>query len=74
MQCETGAREDSSALLNQLKRNFKNQRITASDILASKDIANTLSDFKDLVVENVLLRYDYSLWEHRFDQSWGRIL
>lgn len=46
---ETGSREDSAGLLQQLKRNFKNQRITASDILASKDIANTLSDFKDMV-------------------------
>lgn len=54
---ETGSKEDSSGLLNQLKRNFKNQRITASDILASKDIANTLSDFKDMVVKMCYIEY-----------------
>jgi hypothetical protein len=47
---ELGSREDSSALLQKLKRSFKNQRVTASDLGSSKDIANILSDFKDLVV------------------------
>jgi len=46
---ELGSREDSSALLQKLKRSFKNQRVTASD-LATKDITNTLSDFKDIVM------------------------
>lgn len=48
---ELGSREDSSALLQKLKRSFKNQRVTASDLGSTKDIAQILSDFKDLVVD-----------------------
>lgn len=47
---ETGSKQDHSALLQRLKRNFRNTRITASDLTNTKDLPNMLSDFKDLVV------------------------
>jgi len=48
---ETGTNENHSGLLQKLKREFKNQRISAGDLVDStKDIPNMLSDFRDLVV------------------------
>ena len=46
---ETGARKDTSALLNKLKKNLRNQRTTAEDLISTKSIPNILSDFKDMV-------------------------
>ena len=47
---ETGSKQDHSALLQKLKRNFRNMRITASDLTNTKDLPNLLSDFRDMVV------------------------
>jgi len=47
---ETGPRDIHSSLLQKLRREFRNQRITANDILSFKSIPRILSDFKDLVV------------------------
>lgn len=47
---ETGSKQDHSALLQKLKKNFKNMRITASDLTNTKDLPNILSDFRDMVV------------------------
>jgi len=47
---ETGPRDIHSSLLQKLKREFRNQRITADDILSFKSIPRILSDFKDLVI------------------------
>ena len=46
---ETGTREDVNSLLQKLKKNLKNQRITGDDIATSKNLPNILSDYKDLV-------------------------
>lgn len=46
---ETGAREDVNSLLQKLKRNLKNQRITGDDIATSKNLPKILSDYKDMV-------------------------
>lgn len=46
---ETGARDDVNSLLQKLKKNLKNQRITGEDIATSKNLPNILSDFKDMV-------------------------
>lgn len=39
---ETGSKQDHSALLQKLKRNFRNMRITASDLTNTKDLPNLL--------------------------------
>jgi hypothetical protein len=46
---ETGAREDVNSLLQKLKRNLKNQRVTGDDIASSKNLPRILSDYKDMV-------------------------
>jgi hypothetical protein len=46
---ETGVREDVNGLLQKLKRNLKNQRVTGEDIATSKNLPNILSDYKDMV-------------------------
>lgn len=46
---ETGAREDVNGLLQKLKRNLKNQRVTGDDIATSKNLPKILSDYKDMV-------------------------
>lgn len=46
---ETGARDDVNSLLQKLKKNLKNQRVTGEDIATSKNLPNILSDFKDMV-------------------------
>lgn len=43
-------KEDTSGLLQRLKRNFKNQRISAADLSGTRDIPSLMSDYKDLVV------------------------
>jgi hypothetical protein len=47
---ETGPRNQHSNLIQKLKTEFRNQRITAEDILAFKSVPKILSDFKDLIV------------------------
>lgn len=47
---ETGARDDVNSLLQKLKKNLKNQRVTGEDIATSKNLPNILSDFKDMVI------------------------
>ena len=47
---ETGPRDIHSNLLQKLRKEFRNQRITADDILSFKSIPRILSDFKDLVI------------------------
>lgn len=46
---ETGAREDVNGLLQKLKRNLKNQRVTGDDIASSRNLPRILSDYKDMV-------------------------
>lgn len=46
---ETGSREDVNSLLQKLKKNLKNQRVTGEDIATSKNLPNILSDYKDMV-------------------------
>ena len=47
---EVGVREDHSVLLQKLKNEFRNSRITAGDLASStKNIPNILSDFKDII-------------------------
>jgi hypothetical protein len=45
---ETGIREDKKGLVEKFKNNLRNQTITAAD-LTSKNVANILSDFKDVI-------------------------
>jgi len=47
---ETGPRNQHSNLIQKLKTEFRNQRITAEDILSFKSVPKILSDFKDLIV------------------------
>ena len=47
---ETGPRDIHSNLLQKLRREFRNQRITANDIMSFKSIPKMISDFKDLVI------------------------
>jgi hypothetical protein len=47
---ETGSRKDTTSLLQKLRKNLRNQRTTAADLLSAKDIPQILSDFKDMVV------------------------
>lgn len=46
---ETGSREDVSGLIQKLKRDFRNKRVTAEDIATSRNLPNILSDFKDII-------------------------
>ncbi len=46
---ETGSRKDTSSLLQKLRKNLRNQRTTAADLLSAKEIPQILSDFKDMV-------------------------
>lgn len=50
---ETGSKQDHASLLQKLKKNFASNRITAGDLSSTKDVANILSDFRDLVVNNI---------------------
>lgn len=46
---ETGSRKDVGSMLQKLKKNLRNQRTTAEDIISAKSIPQILSDFKDMV-------------------------
>jgi hypothetical protein len=46
---ETGIREQHGQLLQKLKKEFRNSRVTAADLTSTKDLPNMLSDFKDIV-------------------------
>lgn len=47
---ETGPREHGTNLMQKLKREIRNQRITVDDIVSFKSIPKILSDFKDMMV------------------------
>lgn len=47
---DIGSRENESDILNRLKKQIRNQKITASDLSSSKEIPKLLSDFRDFVV------------------------
>jgi hypothetical protein len=47
---ETGIRENHGQLLNKLKKEFRNSRVTAADLTSTKDLPNMLSDFKDKIL------------------------
>lgn len=46
---ETGVHEDTTSLIQRLKRDIKNKRITAEDLIGTKNISNILSDYKDII-------------------------
>jgi hypothetical protein len=46
---DVGSRENESDILNRLKKQIRNQKITASDLSSSKEIPRLLSDFRDFV-------------------------
>jgi len=46
---DIGSRENESDILNRLKKQIRNQKITASDLTSSKEIPRLLSDFRDFV-------------------------
>lgn len=47
---ETGPRNIHSALLNNLKRELRNKRITMDDLVSFKSIPKIMSDFDDVVI------------------------
>lgn len=47
---EAGPREHGTNLMQKLKREIRNQRITVDDIVSFKSIPKILSDFKDMMV------------------------
>ncbi len=47
---ETGPREQHTNLIQKLKRELRNQRITVDDITSFKSIPKILSDFKDMII------------------------
>ncbi|MEM4385622.1 MAG: hypothetical protein QXD03_03650 [Candidatus Anstonellales archaeon] len=47
---ETGPRDIHSGLLNKLKRELRNKRITMEDLITFKNIPKLLSDFDDIVL------------------------
>ena len=47
---ETGPKDLHSHLIQKLKKEFQNQRITSDELMSFKTIPRTLSDFKDLIV------------------------
>ena len=47
---ESGPREHGTNLLQKLKREIRNQRITVDDIVSFKSIPKILSDFKDMMI------------------------
>jgi hypothetical protein len=46
---DVGSRENESDIFNRLKKQIRNQKITASDLTSSKEIPRLLSDFRDFV-------------------------
>jgi len=47
---ETGPREHHSGLVQKLKRELRNQRVSVDDVMSFKSVPNILSDFKDIVL------------------------
>ncbi len=47
---ETGPREHHSGLIQKLKRELRNQRISVDDLVSFKSIPRILSDFKDMIL------------------------
>ena len=47
---ETGPREQHTNLMQKLKRELRNQRITVDDIVSFKSIPKIMSDFKDMIL------------------------
>lgn len=47
---ETGPREHHTNLMQTLKRELRNQRITVDDIISFKSIPKIMSDFKDMIL------------------------
>lgn len=47
---ETGARDQHTNLIQKLKRELRNQRISVDELVSMKSIPKILSDFKDLVL------------------------
>jgi len=47
---ETGPREHHSGLVQKLKRELRNQRVSVEDVMSFKSIPNVLSDFKDIIL------------------------
>jgi hypothetical protein len=47
---ETGPREHHSGLIQKLKRELKNQRVSVDDLMSFKSIPRILSDFKDIIL------------------------
>lgn len=47
---ETGPREHHTSLMQKLKRELRNQRVTVDDIVSFKSIPKILSDFKDMIL------------------------
>jgi hypothetical protein len=46
---ETGPRAQNANLIQKLKREFRNQRITTNDLMSFRTINQQLSDFKDMI-------------------------
>ncbi len=47
---ETGPREHHSGLIQKLKRELRNQRVSVDDLVSFKSIPRILSDFKDIIL------------------------
>jgi len=47
---ETGPREHHSGLIQKLKKELKNQRVSVDDLMSFKSIPRILSDFKDIIL------------------------
>jgi hypothetical protein len=47
---ETGPKDLHSGLIQKLKKEFRNQRITSDELMSFKTVPRTLSDFKDLIL------------------------
>jgi hypothetical protein len=47
---ETGPREHHTGLIQKLKRELRNQRVTVEDLVSFKSVPKVLSDFKDVIL------------------------
>lgn len=47
---ETGPREHHSGLIQKLKRELRNQRVSVDDLVSFKSVPRILSDFKDIIL------------------------
>lgn len=46
---DIGSREDASGMVQKLKNEIKNNKVTAGDLSTSKNIVNIMSEYKDLI-------------------------